>query len=190
LSTTRVQLLTKLLLLRSFSKFLIRYADEAGEEGNYDDAEGGVEGEGVYIEDDGEKEVREVVGRMDALLKEVMQKPQIAKALGEAEGKNVVVIPDVRMQLLPLEALGALKGAKSVSRDFSAQLFLSRLASWGKTGVGSMKSMRYERERARRGERARRASAIERGERANEASTKEVAVRPEGKYPQNQLSSD
>jgi len=129
----------------AFSKFMIRYGDEAGEEGNYVEKEGGEEEkrEGIFIEDDGERDVREVVERMEVLFAGIMSKPQIVKALQEAEGRNAVVIPDVRIQLLPLEALGGLRGCASVSRDFSAQMFLSRISGWMKGGASGMKGMKY-----------------------------------------------
>ena len=133
-----------------FAKFMIRYADESGEDGDFVSAkEGGSsapdKGEGLFISDDGESDIRDVINGMNALMAAIFSKPQIAKALeGAVESEsNIVIIPDVRLQLLPLEALDCLTKVKSVSRDFNAQIFLSRLASYAACGPPTGKSTKY-----------------------------------------------
>ncbi len=132
----------------SFSKFMIRYADESGEEGDFVSVEGGQGGEvkeGIFLADEGEAELVEVIERMNKLLQATFEKPQIATALNEAKesGANIVLVPDVRLHLLPLEGLSALEGVNCVTRDFSGQIFLMRIAALAKMGQASTKSMGY-----------------------------------------------
>ena len=129
----------------AFAKFMIRYADENGEDGDFVSKEEKKEGEGLFINDDGEDDVRDVVERMNALMSGILAKPQIANAFDEAASSesNVVIIPDARLQILPFEALDCVMKCASSSRDFSAQMFLSRLASFASTGPPAAKSFRY-----------------------------------------------
>jgi len=128
-----------------FSKFMIRYADENGEDGNFIAKEEKKEGKGLFINDDGEDDIRDVVKRMNAFMSGILSKLQVVNAFAEAEESesNIVIIPDVRLQVLPLEALDCLKKCKSVSRDFSAQIFLSRLASYVRSGPPASKNFKY-----------------------------------------------
>ena len=133
----------------SFAKFMIGYADESGEDGDWEEEkkeEGGAEvKEGIVLNDDGEDDLRDVVGGMEGLLGEILRRPQIAAALDEAraEKAGVVMLTDPRLQTLPLEGLEALQGMNCVSRDFSARMFLSRMASIVKVGATSMKGLGY-----------------------------------------------
>ncbi|GMI14612.1 hypothetical protein TrLO_g7160 [Triparma laevis f. longispina] len=133
----------------SFAKFMIGYADESGEDGDWEEEkkEGGGEEvkEGIVLNDDGEDDLRDVVGGMEGLLGEILRRPQIAAALDEAraEKAGVVMLADPRLQTLPLEGLEVLRGMNCVSRDFSARMFLSRMASIVKVGATSMKGLGY-----------------------------------------------
>ncbi|GMH80291.1 hypothetical protein TrST_g6381 [Triparma strigata] len=133
----------------SFAKFMIGYADESGEDGDWEEekkdlSDDGVK-EGIVLSDDGEDDLKDCVGGMEGLLGEILSRPQIAAALDEAkqEKAGVVLLADPRLQMLPLEGLQALQGMSCVSRDFSARMFLSRMASVVKTGATTMKGLGY-----------------------------------------------
>ena len=131
----------------SFNKSMISYADESGDAGDFteDPAEAQKQKEGIIMIDEGENELVSLILRMERFLSPVLQKPQIAKALEAlaASKSRLVILPDTRLQLFPLEALAALSSIASVSRDFSAQIFLMRLTALSNSSAPSCKNTTY-----------------------------------------------
>jgi hypothetical protein len=108
------------------SKLLLRYCDDAGEIGDMLPKEGEEPSSQQQPDVDSfEGDLTKLVMRMNALLTPLFGEA-FSLALGDLSQNHVVVVADVELLELPLEALGIVQGAASIARDFSLHMLHAR----------------------------------------------------------------